>query len=71
MQPLPVNEIFYSLQGEGGQMGRAMLFVRLSGCNLSCDYCDTDFARHQLMTASEILAKLEGYPCRDILWTGG
>ena len=71
MQSLPVNEIFYSLQGEGGQMGRAMLFVRLSGCNLACDYCDTDFAGHRLMSATEILEKLQGYPCRDILWTGG
>lgn len=71
MESLPVHEIFYSLQGEGGQMGRAMLFVRLSGCNLSCAYCDTDFTSSQLMTVEEILAVLEGYPCHNILWTGG
>jgi 7-carboxy-7-deazaguanine synthase (Cx14CxxC type) len=37
-----VNEMFYSLQGEGAQSGRAAVFCRFSGCNLSCSFCDTD-----------------------------
>ncbi len=50
-----VNEIFYSLQGEGRNTGRAAVFVRFSGCNLRCRFCDTDFADYQLMTAEEIV----------------
>ena len=38
-----VNEIFYSLQGEGRNVGRAAAFLRFSGCNLQCPFCDTDF----------------------------
>ena len=38
-----IKEIFYSLQGEGMNTGRAAVFVRFSGCNLSCPFCDTDF----------------------------
>ena len=38
---LKVNEIFASIQGEGSQVGQAMIFIRLSGCNLDCQYCDT------------------------------
>ncbi|MDE7369022.1 MAG: 7-carboxy-7-deazaguanine synthase QueE, partial [Muribaculaceae bacterium] len=37
-----INEIFYSLQGEGYWTGLPAVFIRLSGCNLKCDFCDTD-----------------------------
>ena len=40
-----VNEIFYSLQGEGRHAGRAAVFIRFSGCNLNCPFCDTEFGR--------------------------
>ena len=42
---LNVNEIFYSLQGEGGRTGQASIFIRLAKCNLACSFCDTDFER--------------------------
>ena len=54
MRQYAVNEIFYSIQGEGRNTGRAAVFIRLSGCNLKCSFCDTDHRQHTLMTAKEI-----------------
>jgi len=68
---LNVKEIFYSLQGEGGRTGEASIFIRLTKCNLSCSFCDTDFADGQDMTAGEILKNISRYPCKWIIWTGG
>ena len=68
---LHVNEIFYSLQGEGGRSGEASIFIRLTQCNLRCDFCDTDFATGIDMSLDEILAQISSYPCRWIIWTGG
>jgi organic radical activating enzyme len=68
---LCVKEIFYSLQGEGGRQGEASIFVRLSGCNLKCAFCDTDFSGGVEMTLAEILSAIKQYPCRWIIWTGG
>lgn len=50
-----VNEIFYSLQGEGVNAGRAAVFVRLSGCNLKCPFCDTNFKDNTIMDADDII----------------
>ena len=68
-----VNEIFYSLQGEGRWSGRPAVFVRMSGCNLQCPFCDTDFASYREMSAEEIVdACLKaGGDCRFIVLTGG
>ncbi len=68
---LNVNEIFYSLQGEGGRQGEASIFIRLTQCNLRCDFCDTDFENGTDMTAEEILGKIRTWPARWIVWTGG
>jgi organic radical activating enzyme len=68
---LDVNEIFYSLQGEGGRQGEASIFIRLTKCNLKCDFCDTDFSQGTNMSVADILAFIRRFPCQWIVWTGG
>ena len=68
---LKVKEIFYSLQGEGGRQGEASIFIRLSGCNLKCDFCDTDFSGGETMELPQILSVIRQFPCQWIIWTGG
>jgi len=68
---LRVKEIFYSLQGEGGRQGAASIFVRLSGCNLKCEFCDTDFSGGEDMSLEQILLQISQFPCRWMIWTGG
>jgi 7-carboxy-7-deazaguanine synthase len=68
---LNVNEIFYSLQGEGGRTGQASIFIRLAKCNLACSFCDTDFERGVKMSLEEVFKEIEQYNCKWIIWTGG
>jgi len=68
---LKVKEIFYSLQGEGGRQGVASIFIRLSGCNLKCNFCDTDFSGGEDWSWEQILLLINKFPCRWIVWTGG
>ena len=70
---LPVVEIFYSLQGEGGRTGQATVFVRFAGCNLACEFCDTDFRVRETYTAGELVEEIErvGGGCRWVCFTGG
>ena len=66
-----VNDIFYSLQGEGHNTGRAAVFIRFAGCNLRCPFCDTEFDSYREMTDEEIIAAIDHYPSRFVVLTGG
>lgn len=70
---LLVNEIFRSIQGETTTAGFPSLFIRLTGCNLNCTYCDTNYARTSglEMTIDEILAKADFNGINHITITGG
>lgn len=71
---LMVNEIFYSIQGETVTAGFPSVFVRLTGCNLDCAYCDTRYARDggTAMELDNIIREIEGYPSADhVTVTGG
>lgn len=68
---LTVNEIFYSLQGEGGRTGEASIFIRLSKCNLACVFCDTEYESGEEMSLQEILDEIGQFGCQWIIWTGG
>ena len=66
-----INEIFYSLQGEGHYAGTPAVFIRFSGCNLKCSFCDTDHSRYREMTEEEIVGEALKYPARHVVITGG
>lgn len=71
MDKLRVNEIFYSIQGEGARVGSPSVFIRLTGCDLTCGFCDTEFESGKEMSLVEILNYIEGFECKSIVWTGG
>ena len=67
-----INEIFYSLQGEGYHSGTPAVFVRFSGCNLRCAFCDTKHQEGQMMSLQEIVEEVNKYPLAPLLvLTGG
>ena len=71
---LKINEIFYSIQGESLFAGLPCVFVRLSGCNLRCAYCDTAYAYEEglVMPLGDIINRIAGYDgCRLVEITGG
>ena len=75
MHSYRVNEIFYSIQGEGAFAGTPAVFVRFSGCNLACPWCDTDHSHAVEMTHDElenaVRELLEGHEGALVVLTGG
>lgn len=70
---LRVNEIFKSIQGESTYTGLPFVFIRLTGCNLRCTYCDTTYAYEEgtNMSLNEIVDIVENYKCKNVCITGG
>ena len=70
---LKVNEIFFSIQGESTFSGRPCVFVRLTGCNLRCSYCDTKYAYEEgeYMEVEQIIDRVSSYGCKLVEITGG
>jgi len=70
---LTVNEVFFSIQGEGTRAGRPSAFLRLTGCPLRCVWCDTAYAFHEgdKRDEEEVLAELALFPTRLLCLTGG
>jgi organic radical activating enzyme len=68
---LRVNEIFYSIQGEGARAGEPSIFIRLAGCDLACSFCDTEFESGKEISLVDLLNEIAPLPCKWIVWTGG
>src|ERR1051325_2528846 len=72
---MKVSEIFYSIQGEGMLTGVPSVFVRTSGCNLRCVWCDTPYTSWSPegadMAVDDILAAIQEYPAQYVVVTGG
>jgi len=70
---MKINEIFYSIQGEGKWIGLPNIFIRTTGCNLRCAFCDTKYAYEdgEDLSIKDILKKISKYKCRYVCITGG
>lgn len=72
---LPVNDLFYSLQGEGSNCGMPAMFIRLAGCNVGCEFCDEKNAWQKSnshnMTIDQLILKAQQYKAVNCVITGG
>jgi organic radical activating enzyme len=70
---IQLAEIFYSIQGEGTWAGTPAVFVRLAGCNLACDFCDTDYSMTSIASVDAVVAAVReaGGDCPMVILTGG
>lgn len=70
---LQLSEIFYSIQGEGAWTGTPAVFVRLAGCNLACDFCDTDYSTKFFASIDDVVAAVRAAApeCPMVVLTGG
>src|SRR5881397_3226733 len=68
-----ITEIFHSIQGESSHAGRLCVFVRLTGCNLRCRWCDSEytFTGGEKMSVDEVLARVASYGTKLVEVTGG
>ena len=70
---LTINEIFFSIQGESTYVGEPCVFVRLSGCDLRCTWCDTAYAFHEgkKLTVDDVVRQVRSHNCAFVEITGG
>jgi 7-carboxy-7-deazaguanine synthase len=68
-----ISEIFYSIEGEGIEIGKLEVFVRLANCNLRCAWCDTKYSWNdgQEISLNEVINEIAKYPCKSVSITGG
>lgn len=73
MNNLKVNEVFYSIQGETSWVGYPTVFIRTSGCNLRCLYCDTAYAFYhgEIRSIDSLIKEVQSYPGKHVCVTGG
>ncbi len=68
---MKINEVFESIQGEGKYVSHPVLFVRMAKCNLTCNFCDTEFNSYKDMTVDELSNEISQSKLETIVWTGG
>ena len=71
MATFHLHTVFSSLQGEGRNVGRPATFIRFSGCNLACRWCDTHKDERMTLTAEDIVKKVGEHSNKSVIITGG
>jgi organic radical activating enzyme len=66
-----VIEIFKSIQGEGANTGKEVVFIRFAGCNLSCPWCDTDQSKSENLSLEQVISLVFSLNCNNVILTGG